>query len=48
MEGIFFSTNISHKCFLRKACGKQVSGERRLLGTYIEAPIVYWAPLSGT
>ena len=34
MEGIFFSTNVSHKCFLREACGKQISGERRLLGTY--------------
>ena len=34
MEGIFFSTNVAHKCFLREACGKQISGEKRLLGTY--------------
>ena len=31
---IFFSTNISNKSFLRETCGKQVSGKRRLLGTY--------------
>ena len=34
IEGILFSTNVSHKCVLREACGKQISGERRLLGTY--------------
>ena len=34
MEGIYFSTNVAHKCFLREACGKQISGERRLLSTY--------------
>ena len=34
MEGIFCSTNVSHKCFLREAHGKQISGERRLLDTY--------------
>ena len=34
VEGIFFSTNVSDKCFLREACGKQVSGGKRLLGTY--------------
>ena len=34
MEGIFLSTNVAHKCFLTEACGKQISGERSLLGTY--------------
>ena len=32
--GIFFSANVSNKCFLREVCGKQQSGEKRLLGTY--------------
>ena len=33
MEEIFFSTSVSEQCFLSEACGKQVSGKRRLLGT---------------
>ena len=35
MEGIFFSTNVAHKFFLGEACGKQISGERCLLGTMV-------------
>ena len=31
MEGIFFSANVSNKCFLREVRGKQQSGKRRLL-----------------
>ena len=34
--GNFFSANVSNNvCFLREVCGKQQSGERRLLGTYV-------------
>ena len=34
MEEIFFSANVSNKCFLREVCGKQQSGVRHLLVTY--------------
>ena len=33
-RGSFFPTNVAHKCFLREACGKQISRKKRLLGTY--------------